>query len=80
MAKNSKEKQESVTALFWTDDVYSTWLHKGPSTLVSFYSCFFSVAESVQARACFLMNIFLIFNYGHLLQSDIVFSIWDLLN
>lgn len=62
--------------LFWSDDVYSTRIHKGPCL----YFCFPSVTELGQARACFFMKLSLSLNYGHLLQGDIVFSMWDLLS
>lgn len=44
------------------------------------YSCFPSVAELGQERAGFFRKLSLSFHYGHLLQGDIVFSTWDLLN
>lgn len=74
--QNSIEMQESMTPLFWTDDVYSTWIYKERAL----DSCIPIAAESSQVRTCFFVKLSWSFNFGHLLQGDIVFSMWDLLN
>lgn len=71
--QNSIEMHESMTPLFldWWCLFYLDAQRASDSGIPT-------AAESGQARACFFVKLSRCFNYGHWLQGDIVFSMWDI--